>query len=698
MSVVLPIEEDPRFRISTATGGETSYSVPFPFQANADIVVLRERDDVETELEEGTDYSLSGAESPAGGTVTLLTAAVAGDRYTRVGRTVLDRLQSVTRNGSFKSKAIDDDIDRFILIAQEMRRDIGQSWRSPLGTNGGSITPGVAHQTLAFDENGDLVPSNALGLLRRGPWQDAPTAYVTNDLVTKNGSSYAAKRNNTGKDPATSPDDWDIFAEGGGPADGTVIPPTISPVPQDWIGGARVNRLLRHSFYDDLNSAWYCAGSGDETEGVTDFIAALANGGQGALATLTHNTASQIVIDKPIRLHGSAGSILRSTSLTANGLKITSTEPCLIEGFRLQHDGGKTAGNGILVDPPSTGQNVRTTIRDMLIANFPTSIYLNDAALATIEENYLANWTNAGIVNDNVASPDNGDTEIKGNTIDTGLLLGGGDTGSGILMYRSGGLRVTSNKIMRGKTAFRLIPTGLVGTSILLFNTNSCEHQTVAGFKAEAGDIDFIKTDVSHNHFNGQQISPNPVFGEVGAATPTAIAIGGSSGSKFREVIVDDNNIAIGLSGGVGIELEHVANLNLGVNTITGSTGASRVGVSIGANVTGLVMPQVMDGLTTEWSIDGAASLDKIRKTKTGTVTVTTNTPAGTGLFTGPGVAVVFARPFHEVPFVMLQAQGGSNGEVGGRAVSASKTGFTAYALGHTNSASMSLGWVAFGL
>ena len=47
---------------------------------------------------------------------------------------MLDRVTSIVRDGAFKSKAIDDDLDRWIIIAQELARENARSLKAPLGT------------------------------------------------------------------------------------------------------------------------------------------------------------------------------------------------------------------------------------------------------------------------------------------------------------------------------------------------------------------------------------------------------------------------------------------------------------------------------------------------------------------------------------------------------------------------------------
>lgn len=166
MSVLYPITADPRFRLTTATAGQTTFSVPFFFQDNADVVVIRidGNTGLQTTLTEGVHYSLTGALEVAGGTVTLAAGATAGDIYLRVGQAVLDRVTSITRAGKFRSEALDNDIDRFVLIAQELYRELERVPKSAYGVTPPELSAG-ADNTLAVWRNGNL---------EEGPnWEDA---------------------------------------------------------------------------------------------------------------------------------------------------------------------------------------------------------------------------------------------------------------------------------------------------------------------------------------------------------------------------------------------------------------------------------------------------------------------------------------------------------------------------------------------
>jgi hypothetical protein len=70
--------------------------------------------------------------------------------------------------------------------------------------------------------SGIVAGCGARGLSPRGAW-GTNASYLANDLVTFQGSSWRAKRNNTNKPPATSAADWEKFAAKGDP--GQVGPP-----------------------------------------------------------------------------------------------------------------------------------------------------------------------------------------------------------------------------------------------------------------------------------------------------------------------------------------------------------------------------------------------------------------------------------------------------------------------------------------
>lgn len=165
MSQVFPINADPRFRIYTAEDGQTAFSVPFPWQDNADIKILRtDLDDVTTTLNEAEHYQLTGAGQTGGGTMTLNEGeeALEGEEFLILGKASLVRVSSIVQGGRFRYQGTDNDLDRLTIIAQEIERELGRALRTPYGVAGAEVEPGTDN-TLARWVGGRLVPGPIWG-------------------------------------------------------------------------------------------------------------------------------------------------------------------------------------------------------------------------------------------------------------------------------------------------------------------------------------------------------------------------------------------------------------------------------------------------------------------------------------------------------------------------------------------------------
>lgn len=183
MSEHFQISDEASFVIIAASPGQVALTIDFPFQLDTDIRILRtDADDVQTALDLADDFTLTGAGSEAGGTATLVVAAIAGDSYLIWRQTELARATGITRAGRFDSKALDDDLDRQLLIAQELRRDVDLAVRVPFGSVPPVLTPGD-DGTLPVWLDGQLVPgpvwSEEVGI----PGQSAYEIAVANGFV-----------------------------------------------------------------------------------------------------------------------------------------------------------------------------------------------------------------------------------------------------------------------------------------------------------------------------------------------------------------------------------------------------------------------------------------------------------------------------------------------------------------------------------
>ena len=105
-------------------GSTTSFSVPFKFIEDSDIVVKILTSTTETAWVDGTDYTLSGAGVDSGGTLTATAAPAATDTIL-IYRTV-SLLQSLdlVLTGSFNSQNVEDRFDLIYMLIQQLTEGI----------------------------------------------------------------------------------------------------------------------------------------------------------------------------------------------------------------------------------------------------------------------------------------------------------------------------------------------------------------------------------------------------------------------------------------------------------------------------------------------------------------------------------------------------------------------------------------------
>lgn len=159
MSVVLPIEDDPRFRIYVASEGQQAFAIPFPFQDAIDIGVYADIEATWVPIDRAS-FSISGARNPSGGTVTFSTGRTLDERILVLGEAALERLTSIAINGRFSSTATDDELDRNRIVQQEIRRDVDRALRVRIG--------GAPLELVDDFEDGDSLAYNN-GRIGKGP-------------------------------------------------------------------------------------------------------------------------------------------------------------------------------------------------------------------------------------------------------------------------------------------------------------------------------------------------------------------------------------------------------------------------------------------------------------------------------------------------------------------------------------------------
>ena len=111
----------------TCDGSQTAYTVGFRFLDNTHLVVTK------TQVSTGavsalaltTDYTVTGAGAPTGGTVTLVAASRCASGYTLSIKRVATFTQTTafSSQGAFSPKAIENALDKTTMLAQQLQRD-----------------------------------------------------------------------------------------------------------------------------------------------------------------------------------------------------------------------------------------------------------------------------------------------------------------------------------------------------------------------------------------------------------------------------------------------------------------------------------------------------------------------------------------------------------------------------------------------
>lgn len=160
-------------RVSYAGNGTTAaFAVPFPFLANADLIVLERTDSTGAEVVKTltTHYTVSGA-GGASGTVTMLTAPATGVTLVIYRDPALTQLVDLVPNDPLPVEtAIEQPLDRLSMIAQRNRELIERALRLPDGDTGfaaadmklpAQVTR--ASKYLVFDADGKPTASTGTG-------------------------------------------------------------------------------------------------------------------------------------------------------------------------------------------------------------------------------------------------------------------------------------------------------------------------------------------------------------------------------------------------------------------------------------------------------------------------------------------------------------------------------------------------------
>jgi hypothetical protein len=138
----------------TSGAGQTTFTYPFRIFDEGDLDVYV--GDVQYTL--GTMYSVTGVDNDLGGSVIFTTGLSAGDIVTIYSDTAIDRDTDYQQNGPWTSARLNSELDKFMVISQELRAKISRAVRGPFLGNTVAEMPSAADRAskyLWFNASGD---------------------------------------------------------------------------------------------------------------------------------------------------------------------------------------------------------------------------------------------------------------------------------------------------------------------------------------------------------------------------------------------------------------------------------------------------------------------------------------------------------------------------------------------------------------
>lgn len=153
-------------RVSYAgNGSTTTFNVGFYFLANSHLkVILRAADGTETVKTLTTDYTVSGAGNPSGGSVTMLAAPASGQTLVIIRNAPQTQDVDYQPNDPFPANTHEQALDKLTMIAQQLQVDVNRSLKIA-ETDSTSLLTTVptsnnrANKALIFGADGGLAVS-----------------------------------------------------------------------------------------------------------------------------------------------------------------------------------------------------------------------------------------------------------------------------------------------------------------------------------------------------------------------------------------------------------------------------------------------------------------------------------------------------------------------------------------------------------
>lgn len=159
--MALTINDVAPTRTYTASASQTVFAVPFNFFSDDDLVVLRNGSPLALSGSPASvaEYSVTGAGSDSGGSITLGGGATSGDIIVIYRDIPIERTADYPLAGPFNIESLNTELAKNAAMSQQLERDVNRSLKAPYGEDG-TIIPSVAtraNKVLGFDGSGEAM-------------------------------------------------------------------------------------------------------------------------------------------------------------------------------------------------------------------------------------------------------------------------------------------------------------------------------------------------------------------------------------------------------------------------------------------------------------------------------------------------------------------------------------------------------------
>lgn len=118
----------------SGNGVTTVFPLPFPFLREGDIKALLRQDGFETPLEPGAHYTLAGAGSATGGSLTLANAPATGQTLVVYRAPAIVQEVDYVENSAFPAETHEAALDLLTMICQSLQEQLGRAVLYPVST------------------------------------------------------------------------------------------------------------------------------------------------------------------------------------------------------------------------------------------------------------------------------------------------------------------------------------------------------------------------------------------------------------------------------------------------------------------------------------------------------------------------------------------------------------------------------------